>query len=42
MVERGEDLGLALEPGDPFGIEREGVGQDLERDVAPKCVSRAR
>jgi hypothetical protein len=33
MVQGGEDLGLALEPGDPFGVEGEGVGQDLDRDL---------
>ena len=30
----GERLGLAREPGQPFGIRREQIGQDLKRDVA--------
>ena len=42
MVQRGEDLGFALEPGQPIGIERESVGQNLERDVAVQTgVARA-
>ena len=34
MVERGEDLRLALEAREPLGIARERVGQNLQRDVA--------
>ena len=34
MVERREDLRFALEPREPIGIAGEGVGQDLQRDVA--------
>ncbi len=30
----GEDLGLALKAGEPLGIGGEGVGQDLQRDIA--------
>src|SRR4029453_647497 len=33
MVEGREELGLALEPRDPVGIEREWLGQDLESDL---------
>src|SRR5215471_17135566 len=33
MVERGEHLRFATEPGDAFGIVRERGGQDLQRDV---------
>src|SRR5262245_64507347 len=34
MVQRGEHLGFALEPGEAIGIEREGFGEDLQGDVA--------
>ena len=34
MVERGEHLRFALEPGESFGVAGEGVRQDLDRDVA--------
>ena len=34
MVQRGERLRLALEPGDPVRIGGERVGQDLDGDVA--------
>ena len=34
MVEAGEDLRLPREPGEPFWISREGVGEDLQRDLA--------
>jgi hypothetical protein len=34
VVDGGEHPGLALEAGEPRGVEREGGGQDLERDVA--------
>jgi len=34
MVQGGEHLRLALEPGEPVLIEREGLGEDLQRDVA--------
>ena len=42
MIERGEDLGLALEAGEALGVVCEQVGQDLERDVATELrVARA-
>ena len=34
VVEGGQDLGLALEPGEPIGIGGEGLGEELERDLA--------
>ena len=34
MVEAGENLGFALEPGQPIGVSRERVGEDLQRDIA--------
>jgi hypothetical protein len=34
MVERREHLRFALEPREPFGIGRQTIGQDLDRDVA--------
>jgi len=34
MVERGEDLGFAAEPGDALGIICERRGEDLQRDLA--------
>ena len=34
MVQRGQQLGLALEACQPFGISGEGVGEDLDRDLA--------
>ena len=34
VVERGEELRLAIEAGEPFGVGREGARQELERDVA--------
>ena len=34
VVERGHDLGLALEPPQPLGLPRHGRRQELERDVA--------
>ena len=34
MVERGEDLRFALEPGEAIGIVGEGIRQHLHRDVA--------
>ncbi len=33
-VEAGEDLRLPLEPGQPIRVSREGVGQDLQGDLA--------
>ena len=33
MIERGEDLGLALEPRDAFGVACQGIGQRFDRDV---------
>ncbi len=34
MVERGQDFGFALETGQPLGVVHEGVGQDLQGDIA--------
>ena len=34
VVEAGEDLRLPREPGEAVRISREGVGQDLQRDLA--------
>ena len=34
VVEAGEDLGLPLEPSEPVRVSGEGVGQDLQRDLA--------
>ena len=34
VVERRQDLRFALEAGQPFGVVHEGVGQDLQRDIA--------
>ena len=34
VVEAGEDLRLPLEPGEPVWISREGVGEDLQGDLA--------
>ena len=34
VVEAGEDLRLPLEPGEAVRISREGVGEDLQRDLA--------
>ena len=34
MIERGEDVCFALEARHALGIQREGIGQDLDRDVA--------
>ncbi len=34
VVEAGEDLRLPREPGEAIWISREGVGQDLQRDLA--------
>ena len=42
MVERGEDLRLALEPGEAIGVVRERAGQDFQRDVAVRASCRAR
>ena len=36
VVERGEQPGLALEAGEPLGIGGEGLGQPLERHLAPE------
>ena len=42
MVERGQHLRLALEACDTIGIERERVGDDLQRDVTTEfCIARA-
>ena len=34
VVQAGEDLRLPREPGEPIRVIREGVGQDLQRDLA--------
>ena len=34
VIERGEELGLALEAGEALGVGGEGLGEELERDVA--------
>ena len=34
MVEAGEDLRLPLEPGEPIRVRCEGVGEDLQGDLA--------
>ena len=34
MIERREDVCFALEARHALGIQREGIGQDLDRDVA--------
>ena len=34
VVEAGQDLGFPLEPGEAIRISREGVGEDLQRDLA--------
>ena len=34
MIQRGEGLGFAREPCEPFGVARERVRQDFDRDVA--------
>src|SRR5207247_5879273 len=34
--QRGEQMGLALEAGQPLGIGRKELGQDLDGDVAPE------
>ena len=36
MVQAGEDLGFALETGQPVRVGGEGVGQNLERNLAAK------
>ncbi len=33
MVETGKDLRLPREPGEPLWVSREGVGEDLQRDL---------
>jgi len=39
MIERGENPGLALEPGEPLAVGREDFRQDFDGDVAGKlCV----
>jgi len=37
VIERGEQLRLALEPRQALGIRREHLGQDLQGDVAPEA-----
>ena len=34
MIQGGKHLGFALEAGEPIGIERERLRQNLQRDVA--------
>jgi hypothetical protein len=42
MVERGQHLRLALESGEAIPIEREGLGDNLQRDVASELgIARA-
>ena len=36
MVERSEQPGLAVEAGEALGVGGEGLGQQLERDLAPE------
>ena len=33
MIQRGERLGFAAEPGHTLGVVREGFGNELERDA---------
>ena len=41
MIERREHLGLALEPDEPVTIVDEGLGEDLQRDIAAElCIGR--
>jgi len=43
MIQRREDLRLALEAGDAIDVLRDGVGKNLQRDVAPELrVTRAK
>ena len=42
VVEGGEDLGLALEPGEPIGVGGEGLGRSLRATSRPSVVSVAR
>ena len=37
MVQCGERLGLALEPGDAFGVRSHRLRQHLDRDLAIEC-----
>ena len=39
MVEAGENLRFPREPGEPVRVPREGVGEDLQRDLAVELVS---
>ena len=42
MIERREHLRLAAEPCDAVAVERERLGQNLQRDVAIElCIARA-
>ena len=36
VVESGEEPGLAVEPGEPLGVGREALRQQLDRDLAPE------
>ena len=41
MIQRREHVGLALEPGESVTIVDEGVGEDLQRDIAAElCIRR--
>jgi hypothetical protein len=42
MIERGQDSSFALEPRPPVGVVRQMDWQNLDRDVTPELVSRAR
>src|SRR5262249_7370698 len=42
MIQRGEELCLALEPHQTIWIERKGCRQDFQRNVSTELVSRAR
>ena len=40
MVQRGQDFGLTVEAGEALRVGREGLGQNLERDVTfQTCVA---
>ncbi|GMR22658.1 MAG: hypothetical protein BMS9Abin37_1022 [Acidobacteriota bacterium] len=42
MIERREQLGFALEPGEPVGVSRELIVQNFDRDVSTELgVARA-
>ena len=42
VIQRGKDFSLPLEPGQPLGVRRKGLGQKFQRDVAfQRCISRS-